>query len=141
MVAANGKSCPSDGSEATRMDTTTYRDLLSEERERLVAIRDGLAETTEGTEREPASANPSSGDHPADAGSEMFERSLDLSIVQELEGQLLDVEHALDRIGNGSYGTCEACGREIGAERLAARPAARFCLDDQTAAEREIRIK
>jgi len=120
------------------MDTTTYRNQLTEERERLVAMREGLAETTEGTEP-PVEA--SSGDHPADAGSEMFERSLDLSIVQELDGQLLDVEHALDRIGNGTYGTCEACGREIDAERLEARPAARFCMDDQAAAERDARIQ
>jgi DnaK suppressor protein len=122
------------------MDTSTYRDLLTEERARLKAMRDGLAESTEGTEREPATADSSSGDHPADAGSEMFERSLDLSIVTELDAQLDDVEHALDRIGNGTYGRCEACGREIGAERLRARPAARFCVDDQAAAERDARI-
>ena len=122
------------------MDTTTYRDLLSKEHDRLVAMREGLAETTEDTEREPATADASSGDHPADAGSEMFERSLDLSIVQELDGQLHDVEYALGRIGNGTYGTCEACGREIGVERLRARPAARFCVDDQAAAERDARI-
>jgi len=123
------------------MDTTTYRDLLTEEHDRLVGMRDSLAEPTEGTGREPASADPSIGNHPADAGSEMFERSLDLSIVQELEGQMQDVQHALDRIDNGTYGTCEACGRAIGAERLLARPAARFCVDDQALAERDARIK
>jgi len=53
---------------------------------------------------------------------------------------LADVEHALERIANGTYGTCEACGREIDAERLRARPAARFCVDDQAAAERDARI-
>jgi DnaK suppressor protein len=122
------------------METTTYRDLLTRERERLVAIRDGLVETTEGAERDPAPTEASSGNHPADAGSEMFERSLDLSIVQELDGQLHDVEHALDRIDDGTFGTCEACGRDIGTERLRARPAARFCVDDQAAAERDARI-
>ena len=122
------------------MDTSIYRDLLTEERARLVVMRDGLAETTERTEREPASTNPSGGEHPADAGTDMFDRSLDLSIVQELDGQVHDVEHALERIANGTYGTCEACGREIDAERLRARPAARFCVDDQAAAERDARI-
>jgi DnaK suppressor protein len=122
------------------MDTTTYRDLLTGERERLMAMRDGITETTERAVREPAATETSTGNHPADAGSEMFERSLDLSIVQELDGQLDDVERALDRIDSGTYGTCEACGRQIGAERLQARPAARFCVDDQGAAERDARI-
>ena len=117
------------------METTRYRELLTRERERLMGMRGGLAETTE-----PASTEGAGGNHPADAGSEMFERSLDLSIVQELDGQLHDVQHALDRLENGTYGTCEACGREIGAARLEARPAARFCVADQGAAERDARI-
>ena len=45
--------------------------------------------------------------------------------------------HALKRIDEGSYGTCEACGKAIGDDRLEALPAARFCLDDQHLAESE----
>ncbi|MBV9253112.1 MAG: TraR/DksA C4-type zinc finger protein, partial [Actinobacteria bacterium] len=37
------------------------------------------------------------------------------------------------------YGTCEACGKVIDEARLEALPAARFCLDDQSKAEREAR--
>jgi RNA polymerase-binding transcription factor DksA len=120
--------------------TATYRSLLEEERSRLVALRDGLAESTEEVERETAT-DPSAGGHPADAGSEMFDRSRDLSIATDVEAQLSDVEHAMDRIEHGTYGTCEACGREIDAERLTVRPAARFCLDDQAAAERDARTR
>ena len=50
-----------------------------------------------------------------------------------------DVEHALKRLDDGTYGTCEACGKPIDGGRLEAMPAARFCLDDQSTAEREIR--
>jgi RNA polymerase-binding protein DksA len=42
---------------------------------------------------------------------------------------LADVEAALARRDAGDYGTCETCGRPITAERLAARPAARTCID------------
>ncbi len=118
----------------------TYRTLLEEERSRLLHLRDGLAEGTEDVEREPT-GDPASGGHLADAGSEMFERSRDLSIVQDVESQLHDVEHALARIENGTYGTCEACGREIDPERLRARPATRFCVEDQRSAEREAHIR
>jgi DnaK suppressor protein len=121
-------------------DLETYRTLLEEERARLTGLRETLAEATEDVELEPT-GDPSSGGHVADAGSEVFERSRDLSIVNDLDAQLTDVEHAFARIDNGTYGTCEACGRPIGAERLEARPATRFCLDDQRSAEREVSLR
>src|ERR671915_1620214 len=117
-------------------DVNTYRALLEQERSRLEDLREGLTEATEDVEREPT-GDPGAGGHPADAGSEMFERSRDLSIVQDIEAQLADVDHATARLSNGTYGTCEACGRPIGTQRLAARPATRFCIEDQQGAERE----
>jgi DnaK suppressor protein len=118
-------------------DTERGRALLDEERSRLLELKESLTEATEDVEREPM-GDPSAGGHIADAGSEMFERSRDLSIVQDLDAQLADIEHAKARLANGSYGTCEACGRPIGAARLAARPATRFCIEDQQGAERDI---
>jgi RNA polymerase-binding transcription factor DksA len=43
------------------------------------------------------------------------------------ETELGDVEHALDRLDDGSYGTCEVCGDPIGDDHLEAHPAARTC--------------
>jgi DnaK suppressor protein len=121
-------------------DIDTYRKLLEDERVRLTDLKGSLTAATEDVEHEPT-GDPSSGGHVADAGSEVFERSRDLSIVQDLEAQLADVDHAFARIENGSYGSCEACGRPIGAARLDARPAARFCLEDQRGAEREVQVR
>ena len=118
-------------------DRKRDRALLDEERSRLLELRESLTEATEDVEREPM-GDPSAGGHIADAGSEMFERSRDLSIVQDLDAQLADIEHAKSRLANGTYGTCEACGRPIDPARLAARPATRFCIEDQQGAEREI---
>jgi DnaK suppressor protein len=118
-------------------DTERDRALLDEERSRLIGLKEKLTAATEDVEREPT-GDPSAGGHIADAGSEMFERSRDLSIVHDLDAQLADIEHAKARLDNGSYGTCEACGRPIGAARLAARPATRFCIEDQQGAEREV---
>lgn len=41
---------------------------------------------------------------------------------------MVDVEHALDRLDDGTYGTCAACGRPIPFERLEAIPQARHCV-------------
>jgi DnaK suppressor protein len=54
-----------------------------------------------------------------------------------VEAELADVEHALRRITEGTYGVCEACGRPIDVDRLEAMPAARLCVEDQAAAERQ----
>ena len=77
--------------------------------------------------------------HQADIGTETFECEKDFSILERVEAELNDVEHALRRIDDGTYGTCEACGRPIEEERLEAVPAARLCLADQAAAERDVR--
>ncbi len=70
-------------------------------------------------------------------GTETFEREKDLSILENVESELADIEHALRRIAEGTYGTCEACGRPIDEARLEAMPAARLCVEDQAAAERQ----
>lgn len=121
------------------MDQGRYRTLLERERARLEDLRDGLSDATQAIDTQTA-ADPGAGGHIADAGSEMFERSRDLSIVEDLEAQLVEVAHAMHRIAHGTYGRCEACGGAIGSDRLEARPSARFCLDDQRAAEREAHL-
>jgi RNA polymerase-binding transcription factor DksA len=51
----------------------------------------------------------------------------DLSILDDAETELADVELALQRLEDGTYGTCERCGGAIGETRLAAFPATRCC--------------
>ncbi len=121
-------------------ETTRHRKLLEQERERLLDLKRNLTEATQEAERE-GPGDPNAGGHIADAGSELFERSRDLSIAEDIEGQLADIEHATARLANGSYGSCEACGKPIDPARLIARPATRFCLDDQREAEREVQLR
>ena len=75
--------------------------------------------------------------HQADIGTETFEREKDISILEQVEAELADVEHALQRLDDGTYGTCEVDGKPIPEERLEAVPAARFCLEHQAAAEQQ----
>ena len=115
------------------------RQRLIEERERLGGIRNELQASRRESQEDSLQELASYDQHQADVGTETFDREKDLSILQEVEGELVDVEHALRRLDEGTYGTCEACGKTIGDDRLEVLPAARFCLQDQAEAERESR--
>lgn len=65
----------------------------------------------------------------ADAAAATAERSEVLGIVENLTTMLKDVDHALERVADGSYGTCEVCGKEIGAARIEFRPTSTRCVD------------
>ena len=123
------------------MDPDQARGRLVEERDRLQSLRDDFASDGLTTESEESSLGELSSldQHQADVGTETFNRERDLSILENIEAELVDVEHAIRRLDDGSYGTCEACGKAIDDARLDAMPAARFCLEDQAHAEREAR--
>jgi RNA polymerase-binding transcription factor DksA len=123
------------------MDADHARQRLEEERVRLEQVRETFADEHLDDESETESLAELSGldQHQADVGTETFEREKDLSILENVEAELADIEHALQRISDGTYGTCEACGRPINEERLDAMPATRLCLEDQAAAERQAR--
>ena len=121
------------------MEADQTRHRLDEERERLEGLREEYASLREASEEDGMQELSSVDQHQADIASETFDRSKDLSILDEVEAELAEIEHALKRLDEGSYGTCEACGKTIPDERLDAMPATRFCVDDQAQAEREAR--
>jgi DnaK suppressor protein len=119
-------------------DRERTRQRLEEERERLQGLRKAIGQDdVDSPESESVGELSSYDQHPADLGSETFERTRDLSILATLDAELEDVERAFRRLESGTYGTCEACGEQIEQARLEAIPTARFCLADQTKAERE----
>jgi DnaK suppressor protein len=66
----------------------------------------------------------------ADTATDTVDREID-STLEENAGQVLaEIDAALQRIEDGTYGTCGACGRPIGEARLEALPWARLCIDD-----------
>lgn len=120
------------------MDLDLARQRLADERERLTQVKDELKSASE-NERESTSELSSMDQHQADIATELFDRERDLGILEAVEGELTEVERALWRIDDGSYGICEACGQPIGDDRLEAQPYARLCVEDQQRAERESR--
>ncbi len=77
--------------------------------------------------------------HPADTGSELFERSKDLALHEKRLKTLDEINRALERLAQGDYGRCLICGQEIDRERLEALPYTAYCLHCQ--AEQEERSK
>jgi RNA polymerase-binding transcription factor DksA len=121
------------------MDADEARRRLEAERDRLTQVRSDFDAEHLTDESEDESTSELSGgidQHQADVGTETFEREKDLSILEQIEAELGDVEHALRRIDDGTYGTCEFDGKPIPEERLEAQPAARFCVEHQAEAER-----
>jgi YteA family regulatory protein len=67
--------------------------------------------------------------HPADMGTEVFQVQFNNALRVHEEHELKDIDDALKRIDDGSYGKCAFCGIDIAIERLNALPSARLCID------------
>jgi DnaK suppressor protein len=65
----------------------------------------------------------------ADSGQVAAEQGENRALVNHLAETLEDVERALAKLDEGTYGACESCGRPIGEARLEAMPAARYCIE------------
>jgi len=113
------------------MDADHARQLIVSERERL----EGLVREREvegiGTESETGSISElsSNDQHQGDLGTETFEREKDFSLLEQLEAEIGDLDAALGKVEEGTYGICEICGKEIAPERLEAMPGTRTCID------------
>lgn len=118
------------------MDEERARRLLEAERDRLESLLAAMERTIQGDLEAPREELSRADQHPADEATELFEQERDLGLEQDLRRQLGEVDAAFERLGEGTYGICEACGRPIGDERLEAVPTARLCVDDQERAER-----
>jgi DnaK suppressor protein len=65
----------------------------------------------------------------ADSGQVAAEQGENRALVNQLEESLAEVERALQKLDDGTYGTCESCGKPIPEPRLEAMPATKHCID------------
>ena len=77
--------------------------------------------------------------HAAEAASELYDHEESVSLKMALRRRLAEVEAALGRIQDGTYGRCEACGTPIQRPRLDALPTARLRVECQERLERRMR--
>ena len=117
------------------LDLDRFRAELATERERLLAARHA-ADHEGSLIEESGDLSSAQGDHIADSATETYMRELDDGLGENADHLLAAVDAALVRIEEGTYGTCEACGKPIDVERLEAVPYATLCIDDKRARER-----
>ena len=81
--------------------------------------------------------NGSLGNHIADDGSNVAEAERIVTVSEDLQEILVQVNGALERMTDGKYGTCQRCGNPIAEERLEAFPYVAYCIECQSIIERE----
>jgi RNA polymerase-binding transcription factor DksA len=120
------------------MNTEEARDRLVAERDRLTEVRDAASRLSTAANEATDSELTAVDQHPAEQASETLERELDLGVLESVESELRELEAALQRVDSGSYGTCEVCGKPIAQGRLEAKPATRYCVEDQAKVEARV---
>jgi len=117
------------------VDLVYVRQRLEDERARRLALVDRLRqEAADPVE----SGELSKVDHPAELGTETFERELELTTLTIVEGELEDIDDALRKLDEGTNGICEECGKPIDEARMEAVPWARYCVVDQARLEKAL---
>jgi RNA polymerase-binding protein DksA len=119
------------------IDTDRFRTALLEERERVEKAIQNLHASHPGSiDDEVEEISGSSDNHMGDTAAVTLDREIDFTLEENSEQVLAEIDDALKRIEDGSYGTCRQCGKEIAPERLEAYPWASLCIDDARNAER-----
>jgi DnaK suppressor protein len=128
-----------------RNDDAKLNPFLRKQKERLLALRDAMLDSMQGMaqdnlrSRAEGSEASAFGMHQGDAGSDAYDRDFALSLLSQEQDALYEIEEALKRVGNGTYGKCEMSGKPIAHPRLEAIPFTRFTVECQTQIERQNR--
>ena len=113
---------------------------LEERKIELLALRERVeraAQDIASDDDDDGELSSAAGDqHLADHASDMLDREVDDSLEENAEQIVHEIDIALARIEDGTYGTCARCGKEIPDERLDAVPYATLCVDCKRLEER-----
>ena len=120
------------------------KDQVKQLRQLLITERAKLAEEIKSIAREAAtSPRDASGDlsaytvHMADMAADTFDRELSMNIASSEQEILYQIDDALKRLDDGSYGVCQQCNQPIAMSRLKAVPYASLCIACQRSKEQK----
>jgi RNA polymerase-binding transcription factor DksA len=108
------------------------------QRARLLRLREDLAKEIQQLRGEACEEKPNYSMHMADAATDSFDRDLVLGLVSFEQEGLYEIDAALKRIENGTYGICELTGEGIPWERLEAIPWTRFSVQAENQIEGDV---
>lgn len=119
--------------------------FLDGQKKKLMDLRDHVLDQMQGVAQDSLRSRPEGseasafGMHQADAGSDAYEKDFALSLLSQEQDALYEIEEAIKRVGEGTYGVCEVSGKPIPEERLEAIPFARFTVECASQLEKENR--
>ncbi|HYE80609.1 MAG TPA: TraR/DksA C4-type zinc finger protein [Clostridia bacterium] len=121
-----------------KKDLKHYEEVLRKEKEEREdsLIDDGMGLGI--SLRDQTSELSSYDNHPGDLGNETYEAEKNLSFRTREKFLLSEVQVALDKIADGTFGLCEICHKEIGKARLEIRPYTRLCIHCENDMEQKI---
>jgi DnaK suppressor protein len=112
------------------IDTDHFRKMMLEKRRELIGNVNVMEDETLKKSRSDASGDLSSMPiHMADVGTDNYEQEFALGLMDSERKLLTEIDDALRRIEEGTYGICEGTGKPIAKARLEAQPWARFCVE------------
>lgn len=118
------------------IDTEHFRTLLVQERDRVQRAITHLRDEHPGSIEDETDELATAGDnHMGDMAGPTLDREIDYSLGENAGQHLAEIDAALKRIDDGTYGTCVVGGEDIGEERLEAMPWASLCIDHARARE------
>jgi DnaK suppressor protein len=117
------------------VDVGRFKGLLEEERRRVVDAIEYLHKENPGT-IEDETDDETTDNHIAETATVTVDREIDYTLEENSEHVLGEIEGALKRIDEGTYGTCLNCSKPIAEDRLAAIPWATYCIDCKRLQER-----
>ena len=118
------------------IDVERFREALVDERRRVEAAIENIHTDHPGSIRDETGEDAVYDNHLADTATETYDRELDYTLEENSEHVLAEIDAALKRIEEGTYGVCTNCAQPIPEERLEALPWATLCIDCQRERER-----
>jgi len=130
---------------ATRVETK-LTPFLEAQRQKLLILKDTLLDSMNGVARDSLRSQTGGdasafGMHQADAGSDAYDRDFALSLLSQEQDSLYEIDQALKRVENGTYGVCEMSGKQIPKARLEALPFTRYTVECQAELEKRNRYQ
>jgi RNA polymerase-binding protein DksA len=119
----------------SELDLEAFRTRLLDERKRVVDAIEYLHHENPGSLEE-ESEERRIDNHLAETATATLDRELDYTLEENATRALQAIDAALQRIDDGTYGTCGKCGKQIAPERLEAIPWATLCIEDKRKDER-----
>jgi len=123
-----------------KKDLQKYEAILLDERKRFITeLAQIKSEGLMASQKESSGDLSSASYHPADQGSDTMEKEKSVFLASSKGNELYEIDQALMRVKDGTFGVCDGCGKDVDPARLEAMPYARYCIKCSRQAEQVVK--